>query len=61
MRNLVAMGRPEAELVQLSRSYDPRPAKAGRVIQTKLSMASAGLGGRDVAGGDLVFVVGEGC
>lgn len=48
-------------LMQRSKSYDPRQAKPGGIVETKLSTASAGLGGRGVAGGDLVLVGGEGC
>jgi hypothetical protein len=39
----------------------PRPAKAGRHRPDREQVALAALGGRDVAGGDLVFVGGEGC
>jgi hypothetical protein len=38
-----------------------RPAKAGRHRLDREQDASAALSGRDVAGGDLVFVSGEGC
>src|SRR4029079_15925449 len=42
-------------------SHDPAQLRLGGIVKTKLSAASARLGGRDVAGGDLVLVGGEGC
>ena len=42
-------------------SMQSRAAEPRGIIETKLGVASAGLGGRNVAGSDFVLVGGEGC